>query len=1081
MSSLTLHLFGPPYIELDGQPIEINKRKAVALLAYLAVTGTVHSRDRLAALLWPDYDQQRARLYLRQMLYLLTKKLQPDLFVITREAIGIAASFPLSSDVISFQKHRAQGQHYAQTGNSGAALAQWSQAVALYKDDFMAGFSLADAPTFDEWQAYEREGMHREVTALLAALTAGYQQADQLVAAIDVARRWLALDPFHEPAHRSLMQLYAQHDELGAALQQYERCASLLAEELDTLPAAETTTLYARIKSGKIAATRPAKGKSITTPQHHLPRQPAPFIGRVSELAVLAQRLAAPDCRLLTIVGPGGIGKSRLVIEASYAATAYFPHGVHFVPLATIYAPQQLPTAILQTLDIPRQDHVTAHDQLLAVLQPKQMLLVLDNYEQLLPATTLITDLLGWAPDLKLLITSRARLNLAAEWVLPLAGLAIPAAEATSDLMQHSAIRLFVQAAQQVQPAFTLTAANGPAVIQLCRLVDGNPLALTLAAGWVKMMPPALIVREVEQSLHFLHTAAEDIPQRHRSMTVVFDHSWRLLTAPEQQALPALAVFSGGFCYEAAQAVAGVNALQLTALIDKSWITTTPNGRLQLHELVRHYVAGKMQDNQQALYDAKGAAIHARHSRFFCQRLGQLAPLLKGKDQVAALQWMRVERDNIWAAWAWAVVQSRIDLLQPAAFAHWYAADTLGWIQEAIDAYEAAVTMLRAKLATHPTQTTAPAAALILALAELLAYQAILCTRYGRLGQVQQNTTEAFAHLQHLPVSPPQQHTYALVQLVLGWAQHDLTQDEAALERLSAAKTIFQAQKCPWWSGQAELMLGLVVHSLGRHTEARAHFVAASRIWQDMGEQRFRSFALGRLAELANEAGDFGSAQHYLTEVYQLRQALGDRVGLSYVLIFLGDTALAQGDQAKAQRWYNEAQQLALDLGNQHVLLDARQGLGELALARSELAQAGAAFSQAYAIALERQRPHNMIMALLGRSAVAIAQQHPAQAHRYLVEALQLTSKAHADPLTLKVCYGFAQLAHQSHEPEQAASLLTLIRRHPAGTPLLREQAAQLLAQIEREGAVMPAPSLLTADLPACLNQVVAAILQQAS
>ncbi|MCB0108242.1 MAG: tetratricopeptide repeat protein, partial [Caldilineaceae bacterium] len=698
-----------------------------------------------------------------------------------------------------------------------------------------------------------------------------------------------------------------------------------------------------------------------------------------------------------------------------------------------------------------------------------------DNYEHLRPATELITTLLDSAPQIKLLVTTRERLNLAAEWVLPLTGLAVPPLAMTNDPALYSAVQLFVQAARRVQPAFTLTTANGAAVVHLCRLVDGNPLALELAAGWLKMMPPALIVHEVQRNLEILRTETQDVPPRHRSMATVFEQSWRLLSNGERSTLRQLAIFVGTFDYAAAQAVTGATLPQLATLIDKSWIAATPTGRLYLHELVRQFTQEKLVGEHQLATGETEAAVQRRHSQWYGELLHRMEPLLQGQDQVTALQQIRAERTNIWAAWQWAVAQHAVPFFQAAAFPLWYAADTLGWFPEAIDAYTAAINALRAKMVGMPKAGEAPGLAMSLILAELLTYQAILYPRCGQLAQAQQNCTEALVHLQTLSTTPQQQFGMALAQMIHGWVLHDLAEDEAAVTALAAARAILDGPQHRWWLGQAELLLGLAVHSLGRHDEAKAHFMAAAQIWQALGEQRFRCFALGRLAELAREAGDLTAAQSYLTEVYQLRHLLGDRVGLSYALAFLGDTALAQGDQSGAACWYTEAQQLAQELGNHHVLLDTHQGLGEVALAQGAWAEADRAFHAAYRLALEAQRPQQMVMALLGRSDVAVAQGQVRQAHTFLREALQLTTETRSDPLQLQVLFHVAEVAQHHDEPTEAARLLMLICQHPAAASLLQEQATQLLERMAESGVALPAPA--AAATPEYLNAVVSSLL----
>lgn len=1071
MSSVALFLFGPPQMQMDGQTIHLRKHKAEALLAYLAITRTLHSRDMLAALLWPDLDQQHARMYLRQQLYHLRRALGAEHFVVTQETLGLAQLGTLTTDVEHFRHHLATAHEHQLTQSIPDMLSALTEAATAYRDDFMAGFSVADAPGFEEWQRYERESLRRALIDALRALVDGHQRIGKVEQALAYARRWASLEPLQEAAHRSLMQLYAKHGDQAGALAQYEQCATLLAEELDAPPAAATTTLYAQIKAGTVPNNDHKRER--LTPQSassHLPHQPTPFVGRTAELAQIARDLANPACRLLTLLGPGGIGKSRLAIEVARAATDHFAHGAHFVPLAALADATEIDSAILQALEIPQQSTLPARQLLLKALRNKEMLLVLDNYEQLLPKTDTIAALLEEAPQLKLLVTTRERLNLSAEWVLPLAGLNVPTTtlvptetitDAIIELSTHSAVQLFVQTAQRTQPAFALTATNGAAVAELCRLVDGNPLAVKLAAGWIKMMPPALILHSAQREFGILRTEMQDVPPRHRSMTTVFETSWRLLCAAERNTLRQLGVFVGTFAVAAAQGITGTNLGQLATLVDKSWIATTTEGRMQLHELVRQFVLEKLTAEHQLVTGEAADAVHGRHSQWYGGLLQQLEPLLKGEDQVTALQQIQTDRANIWKAWQWAVDHGALSFFQQAGFALWYAADTLGWLPEAIDAYDAAIDALRVKR-DDLERNAESSSECALTLAALLIYQAILYPRAGQLAQAQQKCTEACSYLQRLPATPQQQMGIALAKLAHGWVLHDLADEEGAVTAMSCAHTILKEQQNHWWLGQAELLMGLAVHSLGHHEEAKTHFVAAAQLWQTLGEQRFRCFALGRLAEVAREAGDLVSAQSYLSEVYQLRHLLGDRVGLGYALVFLGDTALAQADHIGAECWYREAQQLAQELGNHHVLLDVHLGLGQLALAQGALTEADHSFSAAYRLALEAQRPQQMIMALLGRSDVAIAQGRAQQSYTFIDEALRSATQLERESLQLEVLVHYAKVAHHRDESAEAIRLLTLICQHPATTGLLRTEATQLLERMAETEAALPISEVST-------------------
>lgn len=325
----------------------------------------------------------------------------------------------------------------------------------------------------------------------------------------------------------------------------------------------------------------------------HVPLPPTPFVGRSRELAHLQRLLDSPDSRLLTLVGPGGIGKTRLAVEIAHRNSATFGHGIHFVSLALVTSADGVLFAIADALECALDGHETPIIQLVRALRDKSLLLLLDSFEHLLDGVPVLVDLLAGAPHLKVLITSRERLNLPGEWVLPLAGLDYPVTAEEGPLERSAAVQLFLQSAQRVQPAFSL-ADTAPEVLRLCQLVEGMPLAIELAAAWAWLLPCAHIVEQVASSLDFLAAPRRTVPERHRSLRAVFDHSWRLLADTEQTALAKLSVFHGTFDREAAEAVGGAPLSMLASLADKSLLQADGTGRYALHELLRHYAADRL-------------------------------------------------------------------------------------------------------------------------------------------------------------------------------------------------------------------------------------------------------------------------------------------------------------------------------------------------------------------------------------------------------------------------------------------------------------------------------------------------------
>ena len=350
---------------------------------------------------------------------------------------------------------------------------------------------------------------------------------------------------------------------------------------------------------------------------HNLPTSTTPFVGREVELANLAQLLAEPQVRLVTITGSGGMGKTSLALAAAAkqlentSGHTTFPHGLYFVPLTPLTDAAAIVPAIAEAIGFTFYEGAPPQQQLLDTLREKQLLLILDNFEHLLEGATLVDTLLQTAPGLKVLATSRERLNRQSEHLLRLAGMDFPDWETPEDAAAYSAVQLFLQSARRVQPDYTLSGLDLTPIARICRLVQGLPLGIVLAAAWLELLSAAEIAQEISHSLDFLETDMADVPERQRSIRAVFDYSWRLLNAEEQTRFPRLSVFRSGFSREAAQAVTGASLRTLLALVNKSLLHRTPEGRFEIHELLRQYAAAQLAHQPEAIQFA-----HDQHSQY---------------------------------------------------------------------------------------------------------------------------------------------------------------------------------------------------------------------------------------------------------------------------------------------------------------------------------------------------------------------------------------------------------------------------------------------------------------------------------
>ena len=575
MPQSAIKLFGTPALEIDGTPVVLSNAKALALLAWLAVTQQTQTRGAAALLLWPD--NVNARTHLRSALHALRRTLGDGADHWIDDAGDTLAFAPDASawvDVAAFRtKTRQVRAHAHPPGALCAACRQLAiEAVGLYQGEFLADFSLRGTGEFETWMATERASFNLDLVWLLAALADTHAAAHEWDSAIAHAQRWLALDPLDEAAHRKLMLLYASSDRRALALRQYDECVRVLRAELDVTPDDETEALAHAIRTGEIAAqvqppevTPPAPSAVPTT---NLPAALTRLVGREADLQAVTGTLRRADVRLLTLTGPGGVGKTSLGLAAAAELLPDFADGVYLVSLAPIRDPELIADTILRTLRLREQPQLPALDVLSQALCDKQILLLLDNFEHVLVAAPLVADLLGACPQLKIMATSREPLRLYGETAYMVPRLESPPAAAPLTLeaiAAHSAVQLFNQRARAARQDFAIDEANAVPVAQICRRLDGLPLAIELAVARLRYFTAQELLDrfgaayagngEVASTLTVLRSDLRNIPERHRSLWVTIAWSYDLLAPEEQRLFRRLAVFVGGWTVEAAQAV----------------------------------------------------------------------------------------------------------------------------------------------------------------------------------------------------------------------------------------------------------------------------------------------------------------------------------------------------------------------------------------------------------------------------------------------------------------------------------------------------------------------------------------------
>lgn len=644
---------------------------------------------------------------------------------------------------------------------------------------------------------------------------------------------------------------------------------------------------------------------------HNFPNRSTSFVGRRNELRALDELLQNPACRLLTLVGPGGVGKTSLAIEGGLVALPRFADGAYFVALDEVYTASALVSTLIEALGLAPPTHGDAQRWLNEYLHNRAILLVLDNFEQLVETASLvISALLAQTTALKIVITSREVLNLQDEWLFAVQGLtwanALTLASEESDAVQFFAARV-----ARIRRDFVLEAEREH-VNLICQLVEGTPLALELAASWARTLTCAEIAGEIQQNIDFLTTNLRDLPARHRNMQAVFAQSWSLLSTVEQAIFCRLSIFRGGFRRHAAEQVTGATLLLLAKLVDKSLIRLEADGRYYLHGLVRQYSWNRLAADPVELQ-----GLQVAHCQYYLQLCNRPEEAAFRQPHHPAVQEVRTEWDNINAAWLWAFQTQSWDLLAQMAQPLTAFLNAQSRYQELIDLFAPVIDLAR----TLPHATPF--------LAYLLAVRGHALLLLGRLDQAQASLQESrhlyqqggFLHRKGLLTDP------VLSLSIIAWMRSDFTgaRDYGEEGRQHAA-----AESNPYNLGYAHVMLSGAYYALGDYAAARSHANEAFITVEPLSDRWLLASVYNELGKVAMVEGNYEAAARHFSAGYSLRQELGHQQGMAMARMLHGENERRRGDWAVAQQLFGEALQIYERTGDQKGIARTLSGLAEV-------------------------------------------------------------------------------------------------------------------------------------------------------
>lgn len=894
-TQVKIYTLGTFIIERDGQVIEdFITQKTALLFTYLALHRGKHSRESLASLLWSDTTDTQALKNLRTVLSSLRKNVS-DIVDISRRAVEIYPEANVWVDAQVFSEGcNASNDAYAD-------LAALESIAKLYAGDFLADVKVRQAITLDDWIANTQHDLKQKHLQHLHCLVDACITQQAYNTGIAYARQLVTLDPFWEVAQRQLMRLLTFMNQPHEAQVQYDRLVQFLADELGAPPEEETTQLLEDIKAGKL---QPAKVQT-TTQAVVLPD--VPYIEPVQDIDTLNRMINTPQCRLLTLLGIGGIGKTSLATQVAFRRRNQYPDGAFIVPVTAVKNEDSLADTILSTLNVDSSsDNLTACDRVIAHLKKCKLLLVLDSYEHLLPTTDLVRRILDETSDVQLMVTSRQPLNLQGEWLLPIHGLQIRDTENNGHIPE--AVRLFEITAKRLSPRFQLDDVLDD-VIQICQIMDGLPLGIVIAAGWIQYLAPKAILEMLQQDLMSVKTVNEGLPVRHQGFQNLFNSMVEHLSEDEQIALTRLAIFKGSFDHQAAIAVADIPLPEFIRLVDKSLVQRTENFRYTIHNIVKQVFETRLMDSGE--FEATRKRF-THHYLDWCQAfVDQNLPL---QERMIAVD---IEYHNVW----------HLDYLKPTQQQEYILriapALVLYWINRGYRIKE--IISIMQQGINNPD--IAPNIRLY-AMIELAA----ICLRTSKYGIAVEAAEQALDL--EVTLNIPYVRMRALRALCeLKTIRGDFEQAQAHLKEALAVESRMTMPIDPRVQSLGIALygqLGVLMIDSGNYDEARHYLETAMRRWEDMGESLRAAIARTNLGIIALKQKNYDEAYELFSHALSIAQ---DAQHTSLTIIFasnLAETAMQRGELGYACELFADALEKAQKINKKTSIINIVQQFSKL-------------------------------------------------------------------------------------------------------------------------------------------------------
>ncbi len=794
--------------------------------------------------------------------------------------------------------------------------------------------------------------------------------------------------------------------------------------------------------------------KLVRSPMN-FPAQSTRFVGRDAELIQITELLLNPKCRLITLVGPGGVGKTRLGIQVISQLHPTPPDGIYYIPLVAHQDPTTVYQPIADALNLSFNNLSDQATQLIDHLRARHMLLLLDNFEHLISGKSFLLELLEGAPGLEIILTSRQRLNLPCETPIDVHGLSIPVDPQDPDFEQYSGIKLFIQNARRVSPGFVLQAEDKPHVIQIIRQVGGLPLGIELSSAWIRAFTCQEIARSIAKNMDFVQSNSPDIPTRHRSLRAAFDHTWQLLSEEDRRTMRKLAIYRNGFSYQAADRLANADLTMLTSYVEKNILVRMSDNRFLMLETLRTYALENLKSNQKEYENLLDA-----HSEYFLYYLIERFPSFASERGASAINEVWLEIDNIRDALNRAIAHKNWALLLSAIGPLMAAYDIQGRSREGYDHTTAILKQITDQERMQQQELYYL----------LLGWDGNFSFRLGfsQEAEDKMKATVEFAQSKGYMVLA------ANFLSLLADAHRRHGDLDTALQEISQSVDILASESAfgdPLLAGfyaHALTILGVIQWRLGQHESTRQTLDRCNSVLEKSKARYIRIRYLDVLARILVNEHKYQEAINLRLEALAIAEDFNDRRSSAIMLNNMGDSVERLGDKSGSFAYIAKAYQISNEIGDQQILALTSNNLGLMSLQSNNLSEASQYYHKSLDMYRQIRNTLGTFATLRDTSRVHLLTHDPYTARSLIIEALHLGSKLGKPSYVLQLLSVIATLLFQTGRYQRARQLCAIILDNPQpDDPFICDEAQQLLAEIStRIPELAASPSSLDLKLP---------------